>query len=57
MRKKEKATPRPRYGFQLKISKLPLFNKDPEKVVGFVTAYKLYIRMRMREEMVEEQIY
>ena len=26
------------------------------KVSGFVTAYKLYIRMRMREAVVEEQI-
>lgn len=57
MRKKEKAAPRPRYGFQLKVSKLLLFNRDPKKVVGFVTAYKLYIRIRMREEMIEEQIY
>lgn len=57
MRKKEKAAPRPRYGFQLKVSKLLLFNRDPKKVIGFVTAYKLYIRIRMREEMIEEQIY
>ena len=47
----------PRYGFQPKIAKLPLFDRDPGKVVGFVTAYKLYIRMRMRKKIVKEQIH
>ncbi len=43
-----------KYGFQLKVAKLLLFDRDLGKVTGFVIAYKLYIRMRMREEMVEE---
>lgn len=34
-----------------------LFNGDSEKMVVFVMAYKLYIRIRMREELVEEQVY
>lgn len=34
-----------------------LFNGDSEKIVVFVMAYKLYIRIRMREELVEEQVY
>jgi len=27
-----------------------------KKISGFVTAYKLFLRMRMRGDMVEEQI-
>jgi len=56
MRREEKAILRPRYRFQLEVAKLPLFDGDSGKVIGFVIAYKLYIRMRMREEMVEEQV-
>ena len=33
-----------------------MFDGTSSKVSGFVTAYKLYIRMRMREAVVEEQI-
>ena len=33
-----------------------VFNRIPSKVPGFVTAYKLYIRMKIREAAVEEQI-
>ena len=33
-----------------------MFNKDSEKVVGFVITCKLYIRMRIRKEMVKEQV-
>jgi len=38
------------------MAKPPLFDRDPEKVVGFIVVCKLYIRMRMREKTVEEQI-
>ena len=33
-----------------------MFDGSSEKVPGFVTACKLYIRMKMREVVVEEQI-
>jgi len=56
IRREEKAILRPRYRFQPEVAKLPLFDGDSGKVIGFVIAYKLYIRMRMREEMVEEQV-
>jgi len=32
------------------------FDKTPSKVSGFIGAYKLYMRMRLRESSVEEQI-
>ena len=35
---------------------LSLFNRKVSKVKGFVTAYKLYLRMRMRGMIVEKQV-
>jgi len=42
--------------FNTKIAKLPNFNRDESKVAGFVIACKLYIKMRMREILVKEQV-
>jgi len=38
------------------VVKLQIFDGTAARVAGFITACKLYIRMRMREEMVEGQI-
>ena len=38
------------------VAKLQIFDGTMARVAGFITACKLYIRMRMREETVEEQI-
>jgi len=38
------------------VVKLQTFNKTPLKVSRFLLACKLYIRMRLRKSMVEEQI-
>jgi len=38
------------------VTKLQTFDGTPSKVSGFVGACKLYIRMRLRELSVEEQI-
>jgi len=37
------------------VAQLPLFNGE-EKVVGFVIVCKLYLRMRMRDKKIEEQM-
>ena len=50
-------TLRPRHEFQPKIVKSPLFDKDLGKVTGFIMTCKLYIRMKMRKELVEEQVH
>jgi len=44
--------------FNIEIAKPPIFDKSTSKVVGFVIACKLYIKMRMRIRKVsfKEQI-
>jgi len=38
------------------VAKSQIFDRMTARVAGFITACKLYIRMRMREEPVEGQI-
>jgi len=38
------------------VAKPQIFDGMSSRVAGFITACKLYIRMRMREELVEGQI-
>jgi len=41
---------------EAEIAKPPIFDKTLSKIVGFITACKLYMRIRMREESVKGQI-
>jgi len=43
-------------GFQMEVAKPPVFNGEAGKVGGFIMAYRLYLRMKMREVLVEKQI-
>ena len=42
--------------FIKKVIKIPIFDRKVSKVRRFIIVCKLYIRMRMREESVEEQV-
>jgi len=38
------------------VAKPQIFNEEIGNILGFLTAYKLFIRIRMREAVVKEQI-
>ena len=40
----------------MKVAKPPVFNEEAERVGGFIIAYKLYLRIKMKEATVEEQV-
>ena len=44
-------------GYQMKVAKPAIFSGEAGKVEGFVTTCILYLRMKMREAMVEEQVF
>ena len=50
------ATEESNTGSNIEVAKALVFNRKAEKVGGFITVYRLYLRMRMRGVMVEEQI-
>jgi len=43
-------------GGTTKVAKLQIFDSTLSKVAGFISACKLYIRMKLREELVEGQV-
>ena len=49
-------TPPRRNPFAMEVAKLAIFNGKAGRVGGFITACRLYIKMKLRENMVEEQV-
>ena len=43
-------------GPNVKVAKLQIFNIKVEKALGFLTAYRFHIRMKMRNATVEKQV-
>ena len=44
-------------GPHIEMAKPAIFNGEVGKVEGFVTMCRLYLRMKMREVIVEEQVF
>ena len=43
-------------GSHMEVAKPAIFNGEVGRVEGFMTAYRLYLRMKIREVTVEEQV-
>jgi len=48
--------PQPNTELNIKVAKLQKFNGEVKKILGFLTACRLYIRIRMRKATIKEQI-
>ena len=45
---------RPNTRSNVDMAKLPTFNRDTIKVLDFITVYRLYIRIKMKDTLIEE---
>jgi len=52
----ERATMGSNMGPHMEVAKLAIFNREVEKVEGFITICRLFLRMKLRETIVEEQV-
>lgn len=50
----EEVALRPSSKFNVEMAKPSLFDEEASNIVGFMTACKLYIRMKMKEVVIEE---
>jgi len=47
---------RPNTRSNIEVAKLLTFNRKVRQILGFLTAYMVYIRIRMRRATVEKQV-
>jgi len=52
----ERGTMGSNIGSQMEVAKPAIFNGEVERIGGFVIVCRLYLRMKMREVTVEEQV-
>ena len=45
---------KPNIKSNIEVAKLPVFSREAEKVRGFIIAYRLYLRIKIRNTAVEE---
>ena len=43
-------------GSHMEVAKPAIFNGEAKKVEGFIMVYRLFLRMKLRGNMVEEQV-
>ena len=43
-------------GSHMEVAKLAIFNREAGKVGGFIMVCRLFLRIKLREAMVEEQV-
>jgi len=51
-----KKGPQPNTGSNIKVAKPQMFDRTTNNILKFLTACRLYIRMRMRDAIVKEQL-
>ena len=54
--REECAAPEVNRGYQMEVAKPAIFSGEAGKVGGFIMVCRLYLRMKMREATVEEQV-
>jgi len=52
----EEATEGSNVRSNIEVARPPVFNEEVGRIRGFVMTYRLFLRMKMREATVEEQI-
>jgi len=52
----ERATTESNMGPHMEVAKLAIFNREAGKVGGFIMAYRLFLRIKLRKATVEEQV-